>query len=190
MAVSFDERVDVVDLILKVLKDHEKSLDTLVSQLGETLNQPQAAGTIQVQGYNKYKVVLRRWFEFRDRCLKSDLIAFDMVGDKFHVSAVKNGSFYTYSETIPEVTIKMEKDGDKVLIEGGEFMSHEDPSYVFNGKLQCGLGVNMKKTKIDMPNGDTVHKIIYEVDTEEARVWLSDELKTEKKSIVYGGIEL
>jgi hypothetical protein len=190
VAVSFDERVDVVDLILKVLKDHEKSLDTLVSQLGETLSQPQAAGTIQVQGYNKYKVVLRRWFEFRDRCLKSDLIAFDMVGDKFHVSSVKNGSFYTYSETIPEVTIKMEKDGDKVLIEGGEFMSHEDPSYVFNGKLQCGLGVNTRKAKVDLPNGDTVHKIMYDVDPEEARVWLSDELKTEKKSIVYGVIEL
>jgi hypothetical protein len=187
--MSFDERVDVVDLILKVLKEHEKSLDTLVSQLGETLSQPVASGTVQIQGYNRYKVVLRRWFEFRERCLKSDLIAFDIVGDKFHVSSLKNGSFYAYSETVPEVTIKMEKDGDKVLIQGGEFMAHEDPSYVFNGKLQCGLAVNTRKTKVDLPNGDTVHKIIYAVDPEEARIWLSEELKTEKKSIVYGGIE-
>lgn len=188
--MSFDERVDVVDLILKVLKEHEKNLDTLVSQLGETLSQPLGGGTVQVQGYNRYKVAFNRWFEFRDRCLKSDLVAFDVVGDKFRVSAVKNGSFYSYTETVPEVTIKMEKEGDKVLIEGGEFMAHEDPSHVFNGKLQCGLGVKTRKTKVDLPNGDTVHKILYDIETEEARLWLSDELKTEKKSIIFGGIEL
>jgi hypothetical protein len=188
--LSFDERVDAVDLILKVLKEHEKSLDTLVGQLGETLKEPTAPSTVQIQGYNRYKLVLKRWFEFRDRCLKCEIIAFDIVGDKFCVSAIKNGSFYSYSETVPEVTIKMEKDGDKVLIEGGEFMTHEDPSYVFNGKLQCGLAVNTRKTKVDLPNGDTVHKILYDIDPEEARMWLSDELKTEKKAIVYGGIEL
>ncbi len=188
--MGFDERVDVVDLILKVLKEHEQNLDTIVSQLGETLNQPPSGGTVQIQGYYKYKVSLHKWSEFRDRCLKSDLVAFDLAGDKFHVSAVKNGSFYSYTETVPEVTIKMEKEGDKVLIEGGDFMPHEDPSQVFNGKLQCGLGVRTRKTKAEQPNGDTIHKIIYDVEAEEARLWLSEELKTEKKSIIYGGIEL
>jgi len=188
--MSFDERVDAVDLILKVLKEHEKSLDTLVGQLGESLSQPASPGTVQIQGYNRYKLVLKRWFEFRDRCLKCEIVAFDILGDRFNVSAIKNGSFYSYAETVPEVTIKMEKDGDKVFIEGSEFMSHEDSSSVFNGKLQCGLPVNTRKTKVDMPNGDTVHKILYDIDPEEARVWLSDELKTEKKSIIYGGIEL
>jgi len=187
--MSFDERVDVVDLILKVLKEHEKNLDTIVSQLGESLSQPQNVEKVQLQGYNKYKVVLNKWLEFRDRCLKSDIVAFDMVEDKFHVSAIKNGNFYSYTETVPEVTIKMEKDGDKVLIEGGEFMVHEDPSHVFNGKLQCGLGVKTKKMKVDLPNGDTVHKILYNIATEETRLWLSEELKTDKKMIVFGGIE-
>ncbi len=188
--MSFDERVDVVDLILKVLKEHEKNLDTLVSQLGDTLSQPIGNGSVQIHNYSKYKAVLHKWFEFRDRCLKSDLVAFDIVGDRFQVSAVKNGSFFCYSETIPEMTIKMEKDGDKVLIEGGEFMTHDESSYAFNGKLQCGLGVNTRKTKVDLPNGDTVHKILYDIDPEEARLWLADELMTEKKSIVFGDIEV
>jgi hypothetical protein len=188
--MSFDERVDVVDLILKVLEDHEKNLDALVSQLGETLHQPQVANAVKMQQHNLYKVVLHRWLDFIDRCINSDIVAFDIVDDKFHISSITNGIFYSYSETIPEVTVKMQKDGDKVLIEGVEFMSHEDPSYVFNGKLQCGLGVNIKKTKIDMLNGDTVHRIIYNIDPEEARVWLAGELKTEKKSIIYGEIDL
>lgn len=186
--MSFDERVDAVDLILKVLQDHEKSLDTLVSQMGETLTQSQATGAGQAKGLNRYKVVLRRWLDFRARCMNSELVTFDMIGDMFHVTVVKNGSFYAYSETIPEVTIKMEKEGDKVLIEGDELMSHKDVSYIFNGKLQCGLAVNTKKGKVNLPNGDVVHKIMYEVDPEEASKWLSDELKTDTKSIVFGSI--
>ena len=186
--MSFDERVDVVDLILKVLKDHEKSLDTLVSQMGETLTQSQAAAAGQVQGHNRYKVVLHRWSEFRERCIKSELIAFDIVRDKFHVTVVKNGGFYAYLETIPEVTIKLEKEGDKVLIEGDELMGHKDVSYIFNGKLQCGLAVSTRKGKVTLPNGDVVHKIMYEVDPDEATKWLADELKTDKKSIIFGSI--
>ncbi len=186
--MSFDERVDAFDLILKVLQDHEKNLDTLVSQMGETLTQSQTTGTGQIHGNNSYKVVLRRWSEFRERCMKSELVAFDMFEDKFQVTVVKNGSFYAYSETIPEVTIKMEKEGDKVLIEGDELMGHKDVSYIFNGKLQCGLAVSTRKGKVNLPNGDVVHKIIYEVDPEEASKWLSDEMKTDKKSIVFGSI--
>lgn len=186
--MSFDERVDAVDLILKVLKDHEKSLDTLVSQMGETLTQSQAPAAGQVQGHNRYKVVLHRWSEFREMCIKSELVAFDIIGNKFNVTVIKNSGSCAYSETIPEVTIKLEKEGDKVQIEGDEFMGHKDVSYIFNGKLQCGLAVSTRKGKVTLPNGDVVHKIMYEVDPDEATKWLSDELKTDKKSIIYGSI--
>lgn len=189
--MSFNERVDVIDLILKVLKEHEKNLDVIVSQLRDTIStQPVLNQVIADQFLNKYRVNLHKWFEFRERCIKSNLIAFDMFDEQFIVSAVKNGSYYLYSETVPEVTIKMEKDKNDVLIDGGEFRIHEDPTKVFNGKLQCGLCVRTKKTKIDLPNGDSVHRIIYDIDPDEARHWLSEELRTDKKSIVFGRIEL
>jgi len=190
--MSFDERVDAVDLILKVLKEHEKNLDTLVSQLGDNLSQPLSNGSVQIHNYSKYKAILHKWFEFRDRCMKSDLIAFDIIVDRFQVSAIKNGSLFCYSENVPEMRAraKMEKEGDKVLIEDGGFMTQNDPSYVFNGKLQCGLGVKIRKTTVELPNGDTVHKMLYDIDPGETRLWLENELKTEKKSIVYGEIQI
>ena len=33
---DFDEKIDVIDLIINVLKDHEKKLDELVSRLENT----------------------------------------------------------------------------------------------------------------------------------------------------------
>ena len=41
-AMSFDEKVDVIDLIINVLKDHEKTLDELIFKLEEALGNKEA----------------------------------------------------------------------------------------------------------------------------------------------------
>ncbi|MCX6649581.1 MAG: hypothetical protein NTV61_09400 [Candidatus Bathyarchaeota archaeon] len=179
-----------MDLILNVLKEHEKNLDSLVLQLGETVSQQNTPGKISPHGLSQHKIVLRKWPEFRERCLHSDTLTFDIEGDKFKVFSLKNDVFFIYFETIPEVAIKMEKNSDKIIIESGDLMSTEDTSYAYNGRLQCGLSLNVKKLKVNMPNGDTVQKIMYKVDPEKAKLWLSEELKTEKRSIMFGWIEL
>ncbi len=187
--MSYDDRVDVMDMILKVLEEHEKSLDSLIIQLGETVTRPKPSGEVKVPELNHYKIVLRKWQEFRERCQYSDLLTFDIADDMFQVLSLNNDNFYIYSEIIPEVTIKLDKNSDKVLIENGELISTEYQYSLLNGKLQCGLPIKTKKSKIDLPNGDLIQKINYKVDPEQARTWLSKELKTEKKAIIFGWIE-
>ena len=178
-----------MDMILKVLEEHEKSLDSLILQLGETVTRPQPPNTVKVPESSPFKIVLRKWQEFRERCLCPDLLVFDITDEKFQVLAINNDNFYVYLEKIPEVIIKMDKISDKFLIENGEYVSDEYKSSLSNGRLQCGLSVKIKRTKIDQPNGDLIQKISYKVDPEQARLWLSDELKTEKKAIMFGWVE-
>jgi hypothetical protein len=43
--------------------------------------------------------------------------------------------------------------------------------------------------KVDLPNGDHIYRFVFSIDPEDTRTWLSEELKTEKKSVVFGVIE-
>ena len=43
--MSFDEKVDVIDLIINVLKEHEKTLDELISRLEEALSRGAASSS-------------------------------------------------------------------------------------------------------------------------------------------------
>ncbi len=191
--MSFDERVDVVDLILKVLKEHEKNLDTIVSQLGETIQtQPTQWGrdgqVLQVKGISEYRVSLHRWSEFSAICEKPDLVAFDLKKGELKVSAIKGGNIFSYVEEIPEMTIRVEEDGEGVIVEGGNGKGSQYASSIFSGKLQCGLGVRARRCKPDSSDSP-VSRICYDVDPEEVRAWLSTELRTEKKHIAYGSID-
>ena len=191
--MNFDERVDVIDMILGVLKEHEKNLDAIVSQLGVAIPATQQAllptqNIAQIS--NKIRINVRNWADFREKCVNPDIIAFDVVGDSFNVEVLKPGMFLSYSETIPEVTIMMEKDTDRVIIEDDNFKSNEEPHIIVNGKLHCGLPVKTGKSKSTTNNGDTIHKIIYDVDLEEARVWIQNELKVEKEVVINGTVNM
>jgi hypothetical protein len=188
--LDYNERVDVVDLILQVLKEHEKNLDSIVLQLGETVSQQNNVGKISNHGFSPHKIVLHKWPDFREKCLHSDTIAFDFDNDEFKVFSLKNGVLYMYFETLPEVAIQKEN-RDKILIKSSDLMYNENVSRTYDRKLQCGLNINVKKGKAIMPNRDTTPKIMMsKIDPNEAKCWLSEELQVEKRAIIFGWIEL
>lgn len=189
--MSFDERVDVVDLILNILKEHEKNLDSLIDRLRETVQTKPGpnAPMDQVSGISRFQVTLRRWSEFSNLCRLADLIAFEVEGEVLLVSAVKDGKIYTYVEAIPQVIIRMEEGGERVIVEGRNSTSSHDQPNIFSGKLECGLGVRVRKSGVELQNGEKLRKICYYIDPEETRSWLSNELHVDKKSIIYGLID-
>jgi len=186
--LGFDERVDVVDLILKVLKEHEKNLDSIILQLNESLSNRSYDGQVLMAPGLKYRVQLHDWDEFKDRSIKAEIAAYDISDGKLFIFAYKNGSLSIYSEEIPEFTIKTEKSGERVVL-SGRHLSRGDETYIFNGKLKCGLGVKTKKSRGHMKQGETVHKISCDINPNDIRTWLSAELKVDKKSVVSGKIE-
>ena len=118
---SFDDKIDVMDLIINVLKDHESKLDELVSRL-ENLPLPQGERTDDSEAENEDEphspavgpprqggpvvtAVLKRWTDFRSKCASSRLVAFDTEESIFEVSALAGGVVYVYREEIPSMGI-------------------------------------------------------------------------------------
>jgi hypothetical protein len=179
----FNERIDTVDLIVNVLKEHEKSLDTLVSQLGVIVSQ--LAISDSPNSNNNYRIILRRWFEFRNQCFEPEIVTFRLIGDKFYISSIKDGILYTYSETIPDVNNDIEKD-EIMDIENDDFISNKCPSELFIRTFQYSLQMNTNKIRNFQPKRNISPKLIYNVDQDKVKAWLSDQLKIDKKMIIYG----
>jgi len=191
--MGYDEKVDVIDLIINVLRDHEKTLDELISKLEEVLtgSAPVPISAVKTEvGRPAVSVVIREWKSFRERCLESSLVTFEIEEKRFMVSAVKDGILYYFEEEIPEMEIRYKEEEKKAVIEGIDIRSTELVPTVLRGRLQCGLNISVKGTEVKMPDGVSVYKIIYDIDAEEAKSWLAKQLKTEKKNIIRGKIQI
>jgi len=191
--MGYDEKVDVIDLIINVLRDHEKTLDGLISKLEEALagSAPIPVRTVKTEVRKPaVSVAMREWTEFRERCLKANLVAFEIEEKRFNVSAVKDDILYSYEEEIPDMEIRYKEEEKKVVIEGIDISSTDLVPTVLRGKLKCGLDISVKGTEVKMPDGVAVYKIIYDIDAEEAKAWLAKQLKAEKGSIIRGKIQI
>jgi hypothetical protein len=189
----FDEKVDVIDLIINVLKDHEKTLDTLISKLEEALTRTTPMPTTAIStGLRRpsVSVVLRRWAEFRERCVKVSLIAFDIEDKRFKVSAIKDDIHYSYQEEMPDMEIKFRENEEKAVIDQIGVSSTSLIPTVIRGVLECGLGASLKGVEVKMPDGGAIYKVIFDIENEEATNWLADQLKVDKKHIVQGKIQI
>ncbi len=191
--MGFDEKVDVIDLIINVLKEHEKTLDTLISKLEDFFAGTAPVPTTPVRADVRrpaYTVVLRRWAEFRERCVGVSLAAFDIEDKLFRVSAVKNELHYSYQEEMPDMEIKFRKEEERAVIEEIGVSKPGLFPTVIRGVLECGLGASMKGVEVKMPDGGAIYKVIYDIDSEEATNWLADQLNVEKRNIVHGKIQI
>jgi len=182
---DFDEKIDVIDLIINVLKDHEKKLDALVSRLENTasLETPGhdpsfRAPEMEVMPGGKpvASVVLKRWTEFHSKARSSELVAFDSEEGRFTVSALARTVIYTYVESIPSMEIEYSGDEGKSRIDGINISRAELIPAAFKGRLDCGLELKMNKYDVSRPDGGIVHKINYFIDPEIAKQWLAYQL--------------
>jgi len=194
---DIDEKIDVIDLIINVLKEHEKKLDELVSRL-----EAQATGAPTKQSKKRKPVespptagasivaAMRRWTEFAERCSGAGLVAFDVEGGCFKVSAVANGVVYTYSEAIPGMEISYRMVEGKAHVDSVDISSAELVPAALRGKMDCGLEFKKRDVKVDMADGSSVHRIVYEIDPDAARSWLAYQLGVEEDSVVQGELKI
>jgi hypothetical protein len=191
--MSYDEKVDVIDFIINVLKEHEKNLDAQVARLEDIMASDRTPQPYQEspKGVSlKVKVTLNKWTEFRPRITKPQMLAFTMTDDGFQVSALKDNTLYVYQEKVPEVSMTIEREGERTTTKGGNFGDLFDNLSLMGGELQCGLPVEHKKVELELPNSCVVQKLIFEIDNEVAKSWLSEQLNVEKSSIMFGTMEI
>jgi hypothetical protein len=169
------DKVEVMDFLINVLKDHEKSLDTLISRAEDVIVENQNRLESKQPGSPEsppHKIVLKDWQEFRKRLNDVDLVCFDLVNSVFVVSANVGLKIYEYREAVPaDAAVKPRED------------SHS-PTY----RLSIGLDLFSKDVYDDeMEEGEAQ---AYEIEPQYTRGWLSKELCIHQDYIVCGDIEL
>jgi hypothetical protein len=189
----FDEKIDVIDLIINVLKEHEKTLDELVSRLEEaqSIQTPiESLKTASAPQAIAVRVVLKNWSEFRRRGEGSDLIAFNMDGGHFKVNAFAGGVLYVYEEEIPGLEIHYKMVNEKALIDSINIGKAALVPTALRGKLDCGIEFSKREIELKQPNGASVHKIIYDIDPRTARSWVAYQLEIDEEKILQGELRI
>lgn len=189
--MSSNEKIDVIDLIINVLREHEKTLDSLISKLETTIDSaPKRDDENVKQGIfqNKYSIIVNNWSEFKERSSRAELALFNMKDNRLTISVIKENFVYSYVESVSEITMTIEKVNDKILVKGLELSKIEDHPLVFNGRLKCGLNLTHRKSEFNLPDGNIIQKINYEADNGETKSWLVKQLEIKRENIIVGEI--
>ena len=195
MERGFDEKIDVIDLIISVLREHESKLDELVSRLEEAQALPVEPRASPEPREPPEPVgaavtaVLKVWAEFTGRCSGARLAAFDVADGFFEVSAVAGGVVYVYREEIPRLDIRYTRGEGGVQIEGIDIGRAELMPAALKGRLDCGLEFEKKDVEVELPGGSVVHKILYEIDPGTARSWVAYQLGVDDSDVVRGKLQ-
>lgn len=204
---GFDEKIDVIDLIINVLKDHEKKLDELITRIEkaqiinrtptdtveETTPQVERASSLPVEKASSgvpVKVELSEWNEFRTRCESARLVAFEVADGRFQITALTDSILYRYTEKIPSMEIRYKTVDEKAQIESIDINRAELVSEAFNGILKCGLKMEKTEHSFKEPGGESVLNVNFHVDTSTARGWIAYQLAVDDEKIHHGSMDL
>lgn len=202
---NFDEKIDVVDLIINVLKDHESKLDELVSRLekippkDKTLEIPKTRTNDRALEYSvspsrssgsTVTAILKRWADFRQKCKSSQLVTFDTEEGIFKVLALVRGIVYIYNEEIPRMGITYNENENGVQVNGIDINKPELMPVALREKLDCGLEFVRRDSKTKIDDGKTIHKINFEIDPGVAKSWISYQLGINDSDVVQGKLQV
>jgi hypothetical protein len=182
--MSHADKVEVMDFLINVLKDHEKSLDTLITRAEGVMEEKNAPRNL-VQNPPSLKIKLKDWEEFCDRAVDAELICFDLVDTTFFCNAITENKVYRYSEEVPEITLELTEDENNVVLSGINMGKNVDSLSLLNGQLSIGLELRSQKIR----NSGEKHRILYELDDLYTKNWLSRELGIHRDFVVRGNIE-
>jgi hypothetical protein len=179
------DKVEVMDFIINVLKDHEKSLDTLITRAEDVIEENQSPKMVS-QNSPPLKIILRDWEEFKDRAIEAELVCFDMNDSTFLCNAITKNIVYTYTEKAPEVEVEM-GENQNLIMKGLDLSKLEEGVATLNGKLTIGL--ELKATKIKRSDNPERHMVLHELDSLYTKNWLSREIGIHRDFIVHGIID-
>lgn len=182
--MSLFDKVEVMDFLINVLKDHEKSLDSLITRAENVLAEnEERLGLNGGSRDSPIKIVFKDWKEFKRRLENVELVCFDLVDQVFVVSAKTRQKVYEYRERVPELTLEVENENNILLTRPDKVQD----SLSLKNRLKIGLELSYEKEAAGNPDEDNV---FYEIDPQYTRKWLSDELSIHQDYIVCGDIEL
>lgn len=194
MGSDRDERpFDVLDMIINLLREHEKTLDELIYRVEEALSArapepiPPREPTPPPAGVS---AVLRDWEGFKRRCAYARLLGFVAGDKKFKVTAIAAGVLYVYEEEVPSLKVLYRKEDDEVKIVGVEADDIDLIPKALRRRLDCGLEFGIREVEMGETDGVSARRITWLVKPSAVRDWLAIELRIEPSTIVEGELKL
>ncbi|OYT48919.1 hypothetical protein B6U79_02550 [Candidatus Bathyarchaeota archaeon ex4484_231] len=189
---EFQEKIDVLDIIISILKDHEENLSKIIDRFDSVCEDISAfeekvslldkclerldglkirnvVGAVGTKG-PLVTVKCKDWLAFKSASQGALLVAFEVVGDRFFFSSVSDLFIFTYSAGLPESTALMNRRVRGWLETHPETPDEETvPSRGFASK-----------------DGEAAYEIV--VSPKMVKRWLSQELGIPESKIVEGRI--
>ena len=190
---EFQEKVDVLDILISILRDHEESLQKIAERFDAVCN--------EVQGFEEKTAVLDRvlehlggqkmrtivgatgtkgplvtvncksWQSFKGASQGALLVAYEVAGEEAHFSSVSDLSVFTFSGELNETSLRVSK-GAKRWIEKALNMAEEDDA------SESGEAVSA--------DGESAYKTV--VNPKTVRRWLSEETGVPEDRVVEGRV--
>ncbi|MFQ6086037.1 MAG: hypothetical protein ACE5OY_07225 [Candidatus Bathyarchaeia archaeon] len=173
MSKKESEKLSALDLVISVLREHEKHLDEISKKLKDVVDAisvKEAAGkTVEEVGRLDVGrgipvVQCEKWTEFREKSKGASLVIFGVDNETLQINSVSEGKMiYRYAESLPRYSIGVRK------------------------MLGCGLEVSIRNL-VPFASKDGTVTLSFESEPDKIRQWLSDALGVPSKNIVMGWI--
>jgi len=189
---KFEEKIDVLDLIIDVLREHEESLSGIIGKFDEThqkicifaekmglldrilkrLEGLKVKNVVEATGINGplVKVKCNDWATFRNASQGALLVTFEVSEGEVTIFSITDLFVFTYSNEIPEF-MGVVGEGAKQWIR--KILKTQDAETISSSFLSS-------------ESDETVYETI--VNPKTLRRWLSSELEMPQDKIVHGRV--
>ena len=205
MSGEFPEKMHTLDLILNVLKDHEKQLEDLSSTLQlffttRTIDRSKVKETTTHERSQEKKRSRKRtrtalihcsnWSEFKDQVTthRASIVAYHAQDDIFSVQAITDDFLLKYTEPLPNKNVRIDDSSTQLSFDKTILYDIHLLQVIINRRLQCGLSLPINSHIVFK---DAHHYLVlsYDLPSNSVKHFLETELKVLKSHIVAGSIE-
>ena len=196
MSFDRDDKVDIIDLLINLLRDHEKKLDEISYRLEKLVDGRQPLASMepleipparppQMTTASGIVAQVSNWQDFRERGSRSQLVSVNISETQFKVSAYTAGILYSYAEKLPSIQIKRTD-------EGGNQMNLEDiadAQVALSGKLLCGLTLETRSFESKVTD-DSIRVVSFSVNRAAAKDWVASQLDVDASMVIEGELDI
>ena len=110
----FQDKIDVLDLIISILKDHEKSLSDFIEKMDAFIKEVSVLKKVgeenrisrprrftQRDNCNVISVGCRRWSDFREVSMGARLVVFEVRDGGLYITSMSNGFIFKHFHKLP-----------------------------------------------------------------------------------------
>jgi len=191
---EFQEKVDVLDILISILRDHEESLQKIAERFDAVCNEVSVFEeksavldrVLEHLGGQKIRTIIgatgtkgplvtvncKSWQSFKGASQGALLVAYEVIGEQTYFSSVSDLSVFTFSGELNETSLTVSR-GARRWIERSLGTDEDE-----NETLESGENVSA--------DGDSAYKTI--VNSKTIKRWLSAETGVPEDKIVEGKV--